>query len=148
MCFFLTVPSVESSTNLIVELEQNYTSGLLTITCTPSDLTATIFWQLPDGTPLWEEYPDYQFEPRERNHTVTLLSAPSGIKIFVCGLYNNGNVILLNEQRITVVAVSSKYLFIVCVKTLLIVIILAIWKYSTFWGINFSVSALGLRVLL
>lgn len=104
------VPSVESSTELAANLVQDFEEGLVSITCLPSDESAIISWELLNGTPLLDMYPDAALTPGNLNHTVTFASAPSGIEIVVCGLYNNGGD-LLNTKETTVVALSSMLLY-------------------------------------
>ena len=103
----ITVPSIESSTNLAANLIEEFDEGLVTITCLPSDNSAIIFWELHNGIPLLDMYPNVLLTPANLNHTVTFTSAPNGINTVICGLYNNGGV-LLNIRTITVVALSGK----------------------------------------
>lgn len=95
---------------MIVKRSRDFENGLISVTCTPSDPSAVIYWQLLNSTALYEAYPSYQFEPDGLNHTVKLLSAPDGIATFVCGVYSPGGFELINEQQVTVVTVSRKLL--------------------------------------
>ncbi len=103
----IIVPSVNASTDLAANLINEFEEGLVSITCLPSDGSAIITWELQDGTHLLDMYPDVTLTPANLNHTVTFTSAPIGINRFICGLYNNGGLIL-NANMITVVALSSK----------------------------------------
>ena len=95
----------------MVRRAADYNDGLVNVSCMPSDPTAFIHWQQLSNVPLWDIYPSYQYEPIGRNHTVKILSPPYGIIIIVCGLLNPGGMPrLLNEQRITLVTVTSKRL--------------------------------------
>ncbi len=104
--------SLQLSANLNAYYFEDFNNGLVNISCLPEDLTATVFWQLSDSTPLSEAYPDYIFSPPGLNHTVTIVSPPVGIAVFSCGLYNYGELVLLNEKTTTVVALSSKYVIV------------------------------------
>ena len=98
---------MESSTELAAHMVEDFNEGVVQVTCLPNDTSAVIAWQLLDGTPLLEAYPNAILTPTNLNHTVTFMSPPLGIEIVICGLYNNGDD-LLNIQRITVAALSSK----------------------------------------
>ena len=100
------------SNDLVVRRPTEYYQGLVNVSCIPSDPNAVIHWQFLNTVPIWEAYPLYEFSPTGYNHTVTLLSPPNGIVVIKCGLLNPGSTLLANEQRITLVAVTSKlYLF-------------------------------------
>ena len=102
----IIVPSTNLSSNLTVHFQEDFENGMVNISCLPSDPATIVFWQLLNKTALWEVYPDLLFSPFGLNHTVTVVTPPNGIETFVCGLYNNEDN-LLNEQRATIVAVTS-----------------------------------------
>lgn len=102
-------PEISVSTNPTVRTPTDYGAGLVSISCTPTIPTAAIYWTTLDGGPLWEDYPDFSFEPAGLNHTVTLYTAPQGIAVFYCGvrvaaLYDQ--IDYINEQSLTVVSVT------------------------------------------
>ena len=97
------VPTVMISSTTITASKKNFTKGLITITCTPSNEHAIIMWTLQDGTPLWTAYPSYIFQPSNLNHTVDVLSAPENNTVFVCGLPNPGENGLLNKKSVTII---------------------------------------------
>ena len=91
------------SSTTIAASKKDFTNGLITITCTPSNQQAIIMWTLQDGTPLWTAYPSYIFEPNNLNHTVTVVSAPENNTVFLCGLPNPGENGLLNKKSVTTI---------------------------------------------
>ena len=93
------------SSTTITASKKDFTNGLITITCTPSNQQAIIMWTLQDGTPLWTAYPSYIFEPNNLNHTVTVLSAPTSNTMFVCGLPNPEGSDLLDNQTVTITGI-------------------------------------------
>ena len=105
------MPDLEISTSLIVRIAEDFATGKVNVTCTPSDPSTVVFWRNSDNLPLEDVYPAYQFLPSGLNHTVVLLSPPNGTEEFTCGLYNGqGATSLLNSINVTVVSILSKFI--------------------------------------
>ena len=104
------VPDLNISTLLVVSTAEEFASGMVNVTCTPSDPSTVVFWRNSENLPLEEVYPVYQYLPVGLNHTVVLLSPPNGIAEITCGLYNGEGVMdLLNPINVTIVSISSKF---------------------------------------
>ncbi len=112
--YFFIESSLEISTTLSANLYSDFANEKVNISCVPSDLTTIVFWQSANSTPLWDDYPHFVFSPPGLNHTVTLTSAPNGIEIFYCGLYNYEDT-LLNERNVTVVSLTSMLQLFLCI---------------------------------
>ena len=104
------MPSIDASPSVVIERREDYSDGLVSISCTPSDPDAVIYWQTSNGGSLAEAFPGFEFLPMGLDHVVRLTEVPERIEVLYCGLYNRGTDSLLNANKFTVVAVSCKYL--------------------------------------